>query len=110
MSPVLVAVLVALLSALALLAVTARTAGSSRGLLSDLRSGLRRGDPHRPGLLAAARRDLHDAAEVEPGGLEELFALGGDQQDDDVRVDGLTDSLTRVTERAARGVSGLVRR
>ncbi|HQY32548.1 hypothetical protein [Actinotalea sp.] len=110
MSPVVVPVVVALLAAIVVLAAVARDGGSSRGLLSDLRSGLRRGDSTRLGLFAGARRDLVEAADVETSHVEEIFLLGGAQEDGYVRADDLTDPVARVTQAAARGVTGLVRR
>lgn len=110
MAPVVVPVVVSLLVALLVLAVVARDGGSSRGLLADLRSGLRRGDSTRPGLFAGARRDLVEAADVETSNVEEIFLLGASHGDGYVRADALTDPVARVTQAAARGVTGLVRR
>ncbi|HWS57081.1 MAG TPA: hypothetical protein VN257_00950 [Actinotalea sp.] len=108
MSPVVVTLLVALVSAVVVLAVVARDGGSSRGLVSDLRSGLRRGG-RREGLLAGARRDLVEAAETEPSNVEEIFLLGSPTAQDYVRADDLTEPVVRATQRAARGLGALVR-
>ena len=115
MAPVVIWILVALLTAVVVLLVASVADGrSSRdgSFLQLMRSGVRRsrGSGRGGGLLADARRELAETAEVEHSSVDELFVIGEEQPSAYVGTEELTQTLSRATQRAVRGVTQLARR
>lgn len=103
MPSVVVWMLVALVAAGVVLAVVAAAGSSQRGLLADLRGGLRRDG--RPGVLRSARRDLAAAAAVEPSRVEAIFEVGVPTQHDYLDPDDVAGRVLDVSQRAGRVAS-----
>jgi hypothetical protein len=118
MAPVVIWILVALLTAGAVLLVASVADGrSSRSsgdgnVLQLMRSGVRRsrGAGRGRGLLADARRELAETADVETSSVDEIFVIGEHQPAAYVGTEELTQTLHRARRRAARGVAQIARR
>lgn len=113
MAPVVIWILVALATAgvvLLIASVTGDRSGGVREFVDDLRAGLSRRQGPREGLLAGARRELVEVADVETSSVDDLFAVGQPQEVAYVAAEELAETLTRAKDRAVRGVSHLTRR
>ncbi len=74
-----VAFVVATLVLLGVLVAGSRS-GGVRAFLADLRTDPDKEDDGGPGLLAATRRDMTEAADAESGSVEQLFDIGEPEQ------------------------------
>lgn len=113
MAPVVLWIVLALVvAALVILVagVAGGRSGGSQGFVTDLRGGLRREHGRVGGFLTDARKELTDAAEVEAGGVEEIFSLGEPPERDYVRPGEIAGSIGRATSRALRTSSRAGRR
>lgn len=103
MAPVVVWIVVALVVAVVVLVVGGAAGGRSAGVrdfLADLRSGLRR--DRGPGMIRGLREEMAEVADVEPGSVEDIFAVGRPDDRDYVQAQDLVETLHRATGRARR--------
>lgn len=103
MAPILTWIVVALVTALVVMAVAGTTSGAQRrgvrSFVADVRDGLRRREPGPSvGILASARRELAEAAEAE-GTLDDIFRVGQTPRAAYVEVGELARPLAGATRR-----------
>ena len=114
MAPVVAWILVALLTALAVMFVAAAVesrAHGGNGFLADLRAGLATGRaPRARGLVTEARREHAALADVESSSVDEIFEMHHDQEKAYVDAEEIGHTLLRVKRRAVTGVTHVVRR
>jgi hypothetical protein len=114
MGPVVIWIVVALTAAavvVVLAGVSGERSTTVRQFVGDLRTGLRRDRRMgSEGVLASARRELAEAAEVESSSVDELFLVGTPQDSAYVDAEELGGTLARVKDKAMSGVSRLTRR
>ena len=114
MATVVVWIIVALVAGLGVVLVASASEGRStrgQGFFQDLRSGLRNGRRSRArSIVADARREHAELADVETSSVEDIFAIGHQQESAYVDTGEIAETISRATHRAVRGVTSLARR